>query len=397
MISVFIKQTSSVECQRVAQLVGNVKDAQFQHRAKELYTFFFPNASEQDIETIQSDNLTYDICTQRVEVTVLSASNLPKKDLFGSVDPFCRVSYASFMHQSEVRLRNYNPVWDNQPFLFDVPKKGLIAQDSLSSRMEVTVLDWDRLKSNDIIGNASIPDCDLSEVLNAPEGYTKELEVVLSVDGNSVCNTDNIPSIIKIRLKNIGGVISGCEIGALKKFFLNFDVNGDGQIDENEFTEMLRKILPVTMLFTGTESGDSILQNLSPAQVRALLEHKWIFQDTDLDDSLIGKLKSILSNIHNEQDKGNSQLKAGNISEKRSGDPDDQIGGQEPEIKNILHEPSIENDSVEIIEVLNEQLKALAHKLQQYGLITLPPLIWGASSEDTITDSPESIAIRYLI
>jgi hypothetical protein len=118
MISVFIKQNSSIESVRVAQLVGNVDNVQFQQRVKKLYKFFFPDSSETEIAPL--DSLAYDYCAQRLEVTVLSASNLPKADLLGSVDPFCQVVYASSVHQSKVKMRDYNPGWEDEPFLFDI-------------------------------------------------------------------------------------------------------------------------------------------------------------------------------------------------------------------------------------------------------------------------------------
>jgi hypothetical protein len=409
MISLFIKQTSSVESHRVAQLVGNVNDAAFQQRAKQLHEFFFPCPDESNTATVPSESQQNEICTKRFEVTVLSASNLPKKDLLGSVDPFCQIVYAGFVHQTEVKMRDRNPCWKNESFWFDVLNNQLPKSDKLTldTSIEIIVLDWDRLKSNDIIGRVSISNNVLKEILNAPEDSNNEFELELSNDGNLVCDAAGSPSIIKIRVKNIGRVISGCEISSLKDFFLLYDNNHDGRIDEDEFSAMLKKILSVTTLFTGTEGGDSILKKLSPTQVRALLDHKWIAPDQEMEISLETKLQTIMGNIKEEDNTSKPAQKSQgkevslNQNSSESGPESAEVSiveqseGEENIMVNPSSESSMDKESVEVIEELGEKLKKLAWKLRQFGVIKLPTLLWGDCNQD-IPDSAESIAMRYI-
>jgi hypothetical protein len=394
MISVYIKQTSSVESQRVAQLVGNVHDAEFQQRAKKLYNFFFPD----DSNPAQTDSMPQDICTRRFEVTVLSASNLPQKDLLGSVDPFCQVAYADIVHQSKKKMRDYNPSWKDESFLFDVPTNQLLSESNQGSSIKVDVLDWDRLTTNDLIGSVSIPNDAVNEVLKGPEGFVNEFEIALKKNENPVSNAAGSPTILKIRLKNVGLVISGCEVEALKRFFLLYDENNDGMIDEEEFSAMLKKILSVTMLFTGTESGDYVLKTLSPVQIRALLDHEWLITE-DPDDSLTGKLQFIMNNIKKEDQSGKNQPQAESqhMEDNRSENTDNQASEQVQDMNemNFLSESRQGKDSIEIIEEAGEELEKLARKLRRYGVITLPPLLWGSCNED-MQDSLEGIALRYL-
>ncbi len=395
MITVYLKQTTSVESQRVAQLVGNVDDSEFHRRARELYKIFYSEYDSCDTGDLESESLRYNICPRRLEVTVLSVSNLPKTDVVGSVDPFCQVSYAGSVHQTKVKRQDYNPRWEDEPFLFDLFKDQFLAENKPAPHIEVAVLDWDRFKSNDVIGSVSIPNDALNEVLNASDNCIKELELALSNNGNPVCNTVGSPSIIKIRLKNVGMVISGCDVLALKKFFLLYDKNGDGMIDKEEFSAMLKSVLAATTLFTGAESGDFILQRLSLAQGKALIHHKWMIPGEELGNPL----ESIMRNVATERNLSKNQLKSLDQKKKSLDTSEDRVQEAELEITNIdiMPESTTSEDSIEIIEENQKKLEALAKMLRRYGVITLPTLVWGAGNDNMPdSDSLESIATRYV-
>jgi Ca2+-binding EF-hand superfamily protein len=297
-------------------------------------------------------------------------------------------------------MRNYNPSWEDEPFCFDVLKPKDL---NTTISMRVNVLDWDRLKSNNIIGSVSIPESELNMILNAREGSDesiKELEMVLEKKGKPVYNAVGSPSILKIRLKQIGKVLSGCEIKDLKNFFLEYDADNDGKIDEEEFAEMLKKILPVTMLFTGTECGDSILKTLSMEQIRALLKNDWMASVRNLknDDSLTGKLKFILNGIQDEsrvdkyESSGEKDIQSARDGEKEIKSAMDCVKeqGRHSDHEKVLTLPTEDRIPAETIEGLQDDLEFLANQLRRYGIITLPPLIWDADS----AGSSERTALR---
>jgi hypothetical protein len=419
MITVFIKQTSSVESQRAFQLIGNVNDEEFERRANDLYKYFYPK--KQNIDTFNSEvsqseylSLPTDICFRRLELIVLSAMNLPKSDRLGSVDPVCRIASAGLVHQTTVKRRDCNPSWENESFTFDVSNDQLSNENHNKLCIDVAIFDWNRFKTNKAIGKASIPYNDLSEVLNADDGHSKEIELELKNDENSALNEVCARSLIKIRLTNVGMVISGCEIRDLKQYFLLYDENNDKTIDYAEFSAMLKKLSAVASLFTGTENDHCILKQLSTVQVRALLDHKWVVPGKDLKSPL----ESIMSNLKDQLELKKSQPKA-KVEDHGTEIAGDQIKGTTHEstkldvtdlktaegLETKSNNESIENkklpqstavkSSNKTVQDDLKQLEILANKLRRNGMITLPNLVWKENKEGT-PDSMENTAIRHL-
>jgi hypothetical protein len=266
MISVFVKETTSLESHRVAQLVGKwdgADSAGFDRAVSELYKLFF--TGEHNLKNSS-------LALRQIEITVLSASNLPKTDAIESVDAFCQIVCAGIMCETVVKKREYNPKW-NQSFVFKVPKD--------QKKVVILVLDWGLL-SNSMIGSAEISGEILDSVFTTSSEHHTEMEMHLSYNGKQVYNSQGSPSMIKLRLKNAGFVVSGCDLSDLKAFFLSYDTNRDGIISKDEFATMMRQISGVTTLFTGTEGGDSVIKSLSYEQVQALLRHKWIIPSNDV-------------------------------------------------------------------------------------------------------------------
>lgn len=100
-------------------------------------------------------SLCYQPAANRLTVVVLKARNLPKMDMAGLCDPYTKI-YLLYNGQriakkkTHVKKRTLNPVF-NESFLFDVPNEGL---ENIS--LELMVLDWDRVTTNEIIGRLEI-------------------------------------------------------------------------------------------------------------------------------------------------------------------------------------------------------------------------------------------------
>jgi phosphatidylserine decarboxylase len=76
------------------------------------------------------------------------------------MDPFVVISFGKKVFRTRVIRHSLNPVWDEK-LLFHVRRY------ETSFKVQLTVLDWDKLSSNDYIGEASF---DVSELLaNAPQ------------------------------------------------------------------------------------------------------------------------------------------------------------------------------------------------------------------------------------
>lgn len=75
------------------------------------------------------------------------------------MDPFTVISFGKKVFRTRVIRHSLNPTWDEK-VLFHVRRY------ESSFRIQLTVLDWDKLSSNDHVGDASI---DVAELLrNAP-------------------------------------------------------------------------------------------------------------------------------------------------------------------------------------------------------------------------------------
>jgi hypothetical protein len=365
MINIFMKQSTCVVSHRISQLIGTMEGADCHQRYSELYSLFF---------TEDNQLKDYSICSWQLDVTVISAIDLPKADVVGSVDPLCLLECAGAVHQTTKKMREYNPIWKNEIYSFEMKK------DNTSS-LTIKVLDWDRFQSNTTIGSVEISSEVLNSIFASSSEDSNELEMQLSYNGEHVVNAEGSPSKLNIRLKNAGLVISGCAFSDIKTFFHTFDTDGDGIVSKDEFFGMMRQISETSRLFTGSENGD--MKMLSVAQVSALLSHNW-----EPCNKQVSPLVSMISNIKNHAEQKN-----------RSYDNDSEAAGDQiQELEKACNDEACEptkavDHDVKTIEELHHDLEMLAKKLRKFKIIALPTLLWGTET-DSSPDSLENTAIR---
>ena len=76
------------------------------------------------------------------------------------MDPFVVCSFGKKVYRTRVIRHSLNPVWDEK-LIFQVRRY------EVSFKVQLTVLDWDKLSSNDHVGDASL---DVAELMkNAPQ------------------------------------------------------------------------------------------------------------------------------------------------------------------------------------------------------------------------------------
>jgi hypothetical protein len=90
------------------------------------------------------------VCS-RITIKVLSAVNLPAKDLNGSSDPFVKATAGKATAKSKKFLKTLEPVWNETLTLEHVD-----VHDLESKTLLLEVWDWDRLTRNDLIGSTSV-------------------------------------------------------------------------------------------------------------------------------------------------------------------------------------------------------------------------------------------------
>ncbi|XP_066581030.1 synaptotagmin-4 [Prorops nasuta] len=89
----------------------------------------------------------------RLKVVVLKARNLPKMDVTGLADPYVKIYLLYDTHRiakkkTHVKKRTLNPVF-NEAFTFEIPNG---AEGFKHASLEFTLLDWDRVTKNEVIG-----------------------------------------------------------------------------------------------------------------------------------------------------------------------------------------------------------------------------------------------------
>jgi hypothetical protein len=361
-----MKQSTCVESHRVSQLIGTMEGADNQQRLSELYSVFF---------TEDNQLKDFSICSWRLDVSVLSATDLPKSDVVGSIDPFCHIECAGTVHQTTTKTQEYNPIWKNEIYSFEMNKDN-------KSCLRIKVWDWDRFNSNTMIGSVEISSEVLNSIFSTSSEDSKELEMQLDYNGEHVVNAEGSPSKLNIRLKNAGLVVSGCAFSDIKTFFNTFDTDGDGVVSKDEFLRMMRQISETSRLFTGSENGD--MKMLSVAQISALLSHNWEPGNTQ-----VSPWVSMISNM-----KSNAAEQQNIIQSKES----DSADGHTQEPEKICNDEPCEptkavGHDVKPIEELHQDLEMLAKKLRKFKVIALPTLLWGTDI-DSSPDCLESIAIR---
>ncbi|KAK2463760.1 hypothetical protein APHAL10511_004253 [Amanita phalloides] len=142
-----------------------------------------------------------------VMLEIIKAENLPRlKNVTRTgfdMDPFVVVSFGKKVFRTRVLRHTLNPIWDEK-LLFHV------RQYETAYQVQLTILDWDKLSSNDLVGNASFDVNTLIETAPQPDPITGlyapdyggdhptkeiELELTMAKDIPWELTQDNTPTI----------------------------------------------------------------------------------------------------------------------------------------------------------------------------------------------------------
>ncbi len=110
--------------------------------------------------------------------------SFPVTRLGWDMDPFVVVSFGKKVFRTRVIRHSLNPKWDEK-LLFHVRRY------EANFSVQFSILDWDKLTSNDHIGDVTLP---LSELLkNAPKPDEKTGLYPLSADGSHEMGEFRLP------------------------------------------------------------------------------------------------------------------------------------------------------------------------------------------------------------
>merc|ERR1711871_1290 len=106
----------------------------------------------------------------KLVIKVQRAKDLPKADLIGSSDPFCKVRLGgnerSIVKKTKVIKNNLNPVWE-QEFTFDL-------NEIQKEKVKFEIYDWDLCGGDDLLGYFSLKYTNLR--WNKPVNFELELD-----------------------------------------------------------------------------------------------------------------------------------------------------------------------------------------------------------------------------
>lgn len=253
MISLYIKRTTSVESQKITQLIGPIGEDQdeFKRRVRALYEIIWPaqakdpsQARGQDANSISEQKAArlLRIGSKRVKVKVLRAYGLPKTDRFGSIDPFCWISLAGRKERTKAHKDRQEPTWEDEEFIFEIEERTQMADDKLT--LIIQVMDWDQMGKNTLVGQAGIEATDIRRIVDAEPGKSEIFELTVEVvpgvkvegivsagclsckNTQSSSNTEQGETFqIFVQVESIGGIIAGAEISLIKEFSILYDAN----------------------------------------------------------------------------------------------------------------------------------------------------------------------------
>ncbi len=234
LINMFIKETTSVESQRIAQLVGRNKgnDELYKKNVESVYQMILGSVSSHENSVNNASNTINMTMVYRLQVTIQSATNLPKTDSYGSIDPFFEVqvvgltgqdSFKCMTEQTSVRKKDCNPSWENEPLTFEIEKDSVQDNDELG--LIFFLYDWNRVKTSQLIGCFQVSGVDLKRHLNSNIGFSKVYQGNLQYLGNNVLDNNKNPAEVSVCLCNLEGAVSGTEISKIRIFMKKFDTN----------------------------------------------------------------------------------------------------------------------------------------------------------------------------
>ena len=242
MINLFIKRTTSIESQRIAQILGpigsNLDD--FRRRARELYKLLWP-PSTLDVDESKVKSLGI----HKLMVHIKHAKSLPQMDRLGAIDPFCTINFAGKFERTTTKQKTYNPSWNDEYFEFDVDEICLGSETLLT--MKIKVMDWDRLGKNELVGEVEILPEKVLSILNSEVGFCELFDLEVNVLGDSIPQvgdnknfcfrswsssatdsskglpTSNSSFQLQFEVHHLGCSLVGSDIADLKEFARKYD------------------------------------------------------------------------------------------------------------------------------------------------------------------------------
>jgi hypothetical protein len=248
MINLYIKRTTSVESQRITQLIGPLGENQeeFKRRVRALYCAIWPEGGE---ALDHGELMELKIGSRRVKVKILHGKGLPRTDQIGHIDSYCWVSLAGRKERTRAQKNTANPSWANEDFIFEVEEGAQITDEMLT--LTIQVMDWDQMGRNTLVGQVGIKSTEIKEILKSKPGSSKEFKLQVDIvpgtdifDASTNCyarfcpgknSASNLDSNTEkegtqfellVYVESLENVIAGAEVSMIQNFAILYDANG---------------------------------------------------------------------------------------------------------------------------------------------------------------------------
>ncbi len=247
MIHLYVQRTTSKESQTITKIIGPVcaDEIEFKRRVKALFDL---TCRSSDAALGKPDDASVlNIGIKRLKIKILDATNLPKMDKFGLMDPFCILSFAGKKERTTVKQNTLNPSWDNEEFIFEIDRNITEAELVLT----IEVFDWDLLGSNELTGAATIRSEDIIRIIHSNPGHSEcfgfdiDVQAKSSNDDSGGHSSDSLcceclkPGTVStsdpesnsnsfqlnVKVESIDTVIAGSELSRIKAFSMMYDAN----------------------------------------------------------------------------------------------------------------------------------------------------------------------------
>jgi hypothetical protein len=365
MINLYIQRTTSVESQKIAQLIGPVCNDgdEFKRRVRALFNLIWPDST---LDLDQSKDVKpLNIESRRLKFQILRAENLPKMDRFGSIDPYCTLNFAGRTERTSVKKNSRNPQWDTEHFVFDIESSLKIPTELA---FKIDVMDWDQMGRNSLAGRTMISANDILSVVQAEPGYSKTFIMEVDVPSGTDVFEDTVSAgcngcvpeskmaglnkvelssprkfIIYVLVERLEGIVAGSELSKIKEFAMRYDTDQvdhlplvyieisffitacyllylfrdqnetclfqNGSVDIDEFEKMAKQVIEVNGMFTGAESGPAFLNSLTNKQLDSLIHHQWPDPTKAERGSGLDPLASVIKNIKSQGNERKTESK----------------------------------------------------------------------------------------
>jgi Ca2+-dependent lipid-binding protein len=129
-----------------------------------------------------------------LEITVKQLQHLPKMDMMGSCDPFCRLLFCESQQETKHQNNTYDASW-TEPLIFEIPQRRVTA-------LSVEVLDKNSLMSDKTVGKVIVSETDMQSIVSQDPNLETESLYEVKADGvKSVVGYDKYTTTILLSFK----------------------------------------------------------------------------------------------------------------------------------------------------------------------------------------------------